>query len=177
MIMKVAIFIDGDHLGKSEQESGKHLSYQKLGDELTKGDFRVRTYYYTAVPNLSDISSEEERELYHKYETFRSAIDRLPRFEIKLGRLQKINGKWVQKGVDMLLGIDMVQMSANKQIDKAILLAADGDFVYAVKKAKEAGVVTTLVYFPNNIINSDLLKVVDEKIKLDDAFITKCLFN
>jgi len=72
--------------------------------------------------------------------------------------------------------VDMVQMSTNKQIDKAILIAADGDFVYAVKKAKEAGVVTTLVFFPKNKINRDLLKAVDEVIQLDDAFITKCLF-
>ena len=174
--MKVAIFIDGAHLAKVEQESGKHLSYQKLGDELTKGDFRVRTYYYDARPHRSDLDSKKEQELDDRIETFHHAIDKFPRFEIKLGRLQKINGKWIQKGVDMQLGVDMVQMSTNKQIDKAILIAADGDFVYAVKKAKEAGVVTTLVFFPKNKINRDLLKAVDEVIQLDDAFITKCLF-
>jgi len=174
--MKVAIFIDGVHLSKTEQEIGKHLNYEKLGDELTKGDFRVRTYFYDARVNQSDIDTEELRELDNKQKIFHYAIDRYPRFEIKLGRLQKIMGKWKQKGVDVRLGVDMVQMSASKQIDKAILIASDGDFVYAVNKAKDAGVVTSLVTFPNDKTSPDLAKAVDEVIKLDDAFIEKCRF-
>ena len=176
MIMKVAIFIDGTHLGMLEQEMGQGLSYEKLCDELTKGDFRVRTYWYGAIPEKSDLVTDEERELYHKMETFRAAIDNLPKFEIKLGKLQKIGGTWKQKGVDMRLGVDMVQMSANKQIDKAILIAADGDFVYAVNKAKDAGVVISLVSFPNDMINRDLLRAVDEVIKLDEDFVKKIRF-
>ena len=175
--MKVAIFIDAAHLSKVEQENGININYEKLGDELTKGDYRVRTYFYDARANRSDLDSKEEQELDYKKETFLCALDRFPRFEVKLGRLQKIMGKWIQKGVDMRLGVDMVQMSANKQIDKAILIAADGDFVYSIMKAKEAGVVTILVSFPNDIINRDLRKAVDEVIELDNAFIEKCRFN
>jgi len=175
--MKTAIFIDGVHLLKVEQEYGKHVNYEKLGDELTKGDFRVRTYFYDARINQSDIDTEELREFDNKQKIFHYAIDRYPRFEIKLGRLKNFQGKWKQKGVDMQLGVDMVQMSANKLIDKAILIASDGDFVYAVNKAKDAGVVTSLVTFPNDKTSPDLAKAVDEVIKLDDAFVEKIQFN
>jgi len=175
--MKTAIFIDGIHIEKFQLIHDKQISFKKLNDELTKGDFRVRTYFYTCVPFLSDPPTKDELELFKKVEKFHNAIDKIPRFEIKLGRIQKINGKYTQKGVDMQLGVDMVQMSTSKQIDKAILLANDSDFVYAIKKAKEAGVVTTLVYFSDDKINTVLEKVADEKIKLDDAFLSKCLFN
>ena len=174
--MKTAIFIDGVYIGKFQKQTGKQISFEKLNEELTKDEFRVRTYYYTCMPYRSDPPTKEEQELYRKVEKFHDAIDKLPRFEIKLGRLQKIGGKFTQKGVDMQLGVDLVQMSASKQIDKAILIASDSDFVYAIEKAKSAGVVTTLVYFSDDKINPSLEKASDEKIKIDDAFIRKCQF-
>ena len=177
IIMKTAIFIDGVYVGKFQKYSGNQISFKKLNEELTKGDFRVRTYYYTCMPFLSDTPTKEEEELFRKVEKFHEAIDKLPRFEIKLGRLQKIDGKFAQKGVDMQLGVDMVQMSTSKQIDKAILIANDSDFVYAIEKVKAAGVVTTLVYFSEADLNISLLKAADEKLKLDETFLTKCLYN
>ena len=176
MTVKTAIFIDGVYLGKFQLQKSKPLNFEKLNDELTKGDFRVRTYYYTCMPYLSNPPTKQEQELYNRVEKFHEAIDKIPRFEIKLGRLQKIGGKFTQKGVDMQLGVDMVQMSTSKQIDKAILIANDSDFVYAIEKAKSAGVVTTLVYFSDDEINPSLVKAADEKIKIDDAFVTKCQF-
>lgn len=175
--MKIGIFIDGVHLSKVEQELGCHLDYEKLGDALAEQGFRIRTYYYDARARPIDLTTPYEKQMDYKKETFLCAIDKFPRFEIKLGRLQKINGKWKQKGVDMQLGVDLVQMSANKLIDKAILIAADGDFEYAVRKAKDAGVVTSLVSLPNDVINVDLRKSVDEVITLDDDFIKKCKFT
>lgn len=174
--MKTAIFIDGVYIGKFQKQTGKQISFEKLNNELTRDEFRVRTYYYTCMPYLSDPPTREEKELYGKIERFHDAINKIPRFEIKLGRLQKVNGKFTQKGVDMQLGVDLVQMSASKQIDKAILIANDSDFVYAIEKAKSAGVVTTLVYFSDDEINPSLVKAADEKIKIDDAFVTKCQF-
>ena len=175
--MKTAIFIDGVYIGKFQKQTGKQISFEKLNNELTRDEFRVRTYYYTCMPYLSDPPTREEKELYGKIERFHDAINKIPRFEIKLGRLQKVNGKFTQKGVDMQLGVDLVQMSASKQIDKAILIASDSDFVYAIEKAKSAGVVTTLVYFSENNLNKTLLSATDEKVRLDESFLTKCLYN
>lgn len=46
----------------------------------------------------------------------------------------------VQKGVDMRLGLDVASMAFKKQIDRLILVAADADFVPAVKLARREGV-------------------------------------
>ena len=175
--MKTAIFIDGVYIGKFQKQNGKQISFDKLNKALTPDEFRVRTYYYTCMPYLSDPPTKEEQELYRKIEKFHEAIDKIPRFEIKLGRLQKIHGEFKQKGVDMQLGVDLVQMSTSKQIDKAIIIASDSDFIYAIEKAKSAGVVTTLVYFSEHDLNKKLLMSTDERLKIDEAFLAKCLYN
>jgi len=46
----------------------------------------------------------------------------------------------VQKGVDMRLGLDVASMAFKKQIDRLILIAADADFVPAVKLARREGI-------------------------------------
>ena len=175
--MKVAIFIDGAHFSIRERENRISLDYQKLGEELTQDDFRVRTYYYDARPKPSELETEDDKLLASKKEAFSLEMEKSPRFEVKFGTLKKRNGVWRQKGVDMRLGVDMVQMSTNKNIDKVILIAADGDYAYAINKVKDSGVVTSLVTFPNDTQSPELLKAVDEITKMDTAFFEKCRFN
>jgi uncharacterized LabA/DUF88 family protein len=45
-----------------------------------------------------------------------------------------------QKGVDMRLGLDVASMAFKKQINQLILVAADADFVPAVKLARREGI-------------------------------------
>lgn len=46
----------------------------------------------------------------------------------------------VQKGVDMRLGLDIASMAFKRQVDQIIIVAADGDFVPAVKLARREGI-------------------------------------
>jgi len=46
----------------------------------------------------------------------------------------------VQKGVDMRLGLDVAAMAFKRQIDQLILVAGDGDFVPAAKRARREGI-------------------------------------
>lgn len=61
-----------------------------------------------------------------------------------------------------------------KEIEKAIVIASDSDFEYAVEKAQEAGITVTLAYFPSSNINSKFLQTVDEKILLTHELLDKC---
>lgn len=45
-----------------------------------------------------------------------------------------------QKGVDMMIGIDIASMAFKKQVDKIILIAGDSDFVPAAKLARREGI-------------------------------------
>ena len=46
----------------------------------------------------------------------------------------------VQKGVDMRLGLDIAAMAFKRQVDRIVLVAADADFVPAVKLARREGI-------------------------------------
>ena len=73
--------------------------------------------------------------------------------------------KYEQKGVDVLLGTDLVKLAAKQSISTAILIAGDHDFVAPVKSAKEEGVLVKLFYRPGTV-SSELLTLSDEKIEI-----------
>jgi len=81
-----------------------------------------------------------------------------------------------------LLSLDLVQLSLQHQIQKAIIIDGDSDYVPAIQLAKNAGVVVTLCYFerlPDSAIPDDkgfhihdeLKDVCDEWISIDQTFI------
>ena len=45
-----------------------------------------------------------------------------------------------QKGVDMMIGVDIASMAFKKQVDKIILIAGDSDFVPAAKLTRREGI-------------------------------------
>ena len=47
---------------------------------------------------------------------------------------------FVQKGVDMRIGIDIVTIATKRQADQIILIAGDSDFVPAAKFARREGI-------------------------------------
>jgi len=169
--MKSGVFIDAGYLSKLLHIKNKRINILKLSNELTKDTTRIVTIYYDALPLPIN---EKGKKLYPKAQRFHNTLRKLDKFEVKLGRTQVIGNEYHQKGVDMRLGVDLVQLSMNKKIDKAILIASDSDFEYAVQKAQEAGVAVTLAYFSISKINSKFLNSVDEKILLTDKLLDKC---
>lgn len=65
-----------------------------------------------------------------------------------------------QKGVDMRLGLDVASMAFKRQVDQIVLVAADGDFVPAVKLARREGIDVVLVPM-GGIAAKDLIANVD----------------
>ena len=84
---------------------------------------------------------------------------------------------YTQKGVDMMLGVDLVRMSWDKQIQKAVIMTADSDFVYAVQAAKDAGVITQLCYAKELRVNQSLLDVFDENMPFTQDIIDACRYG
>jgi uncharacterized LabA/DUF88 family protein len=169
--MNSAVFIDAGYILELSKLTNRRIDFLKLSNELTTGTNRIKTIFYDSLPIQGTTLGNS---LYSARQRFHSKLRSLKDFEVKLGRLQQINEKFVQKGVDMRLGIDLVQMSMKKQIDKAIIITADSDFEYAVEKAQEDGVKISLAYFPNSKINSKFLKSVNDKIPLTDDLLDKC---
>jgi len=175
---KAVVFIDGGYLAKVLENIFRKppFSFEKFSDNLcvSAGCQRVRTYYYYCSPYQSSPATPEERKRISDFDRFVAYLNTLPRFEIRLGRLQRIGTEFKQKGVDVFLSVDLVKLSCKGSIDKAILVTGDSDFVPAVNVAKEEGIVTILYYSktPPMYVHNELLKACDERYEITQALIT-----
>lgn len=153
-LKRVMVFIDGGYLrGILRNHFGEEFIEDpaKFANALThliekiKGESSfapyskpevIRNYYYDAkyLP--------KEPEYSEKAEYFEKLKDNLPKnssIDLKFGRLIKSGNKNEprQKGVDVLLSIDMVVKAFLDHYDVAILVAGDDDFLDAVNVVKD----------------------------------------
>lgn len=179
---RCAIFIDGGYLTAILRQKGNlKINFKKLSERLSVNMIHLRTYYYTSMPFQSNPPTVDEKQRYSRANRFVNHLKKIPRFEVKLGRLQKTSDEgqdqYTQKGVDMMLGVDLVKMSWDKQIQRAVIMTGDSDFVYAVQAAKDAGVITQLCYSNKLPVNQSLLDVFDENMLFTQDIIDACRYN
>ena len=178
-INRTAIFIDGTYLNKLlEREFGRaRIDYHLLAKHLAGDSEILRTYYYHCPPHQSSPPTEEEAARARSSEQFFTALRRLPRFEVRLGKLayrgQDHDGRpiFIQKRVDIMLSVDLVRLAATSQITQAVLLAGDSDFLPAVEVAKNHGVLMSLCHGPtrqpgSNTVHHELWSGCDERHEL-----------
>jgi uncharacterized LabA/DUF88 family protein len=187
LLRRVAIFIDGGYLDKllRNEFGGIRINYEKFSDEILAqihpDAYLLRTYYYHCLPYQSNPPTQEESKRFSSMQSFLSSINRLPRFEVKLGRLARRgpdeNGHYFfeQKMVDVLLSIDLVRLSARGQITDIALVAGDSDFVPAIEVAKNEGV-SAWLYHGNRPHNA-LWEASDERIKITQNLINQILWQ
>ena len=105
---KAAIFIDGGYLNKILKNCfDVNVNYAKLC-EIICNELelkRLRTYYYHCMPIIRKGNKNDEIK-HSKMQKFLSKLKRLPRFEIKLGRLQLVGGQFKQKMIDILMSLE-----------------------------------------------------------------------
>lgn len=163
MAGRAAVFIDGAYLTKIlDVDFGKPKIDLAGFSDILCGDYeRLRTYYYNCMPYQSSSPTEDERRRFASMDKFVYTLRKLPRFEVKLGRLGCVGGEFIQKRVDIALAVDLVRLSCGRMIQKAVIVTGDSDFLPAIVAAKEAGVLVTL-YFSQSSIHDELLSAVDE---------------
>ncbi|MEZ5360556.1 MAG: NYN domain-containing protein [Candidatus Zixiibacteriota bacterium] len=188
--MKVMIQIDGAYLERmlSEEHSSPAIDYSKLATKLvntvittSEADlYLMRSYYYHALPWIGKNPNDQEQEMFKKKQGFFTRLEHLPRFDVYLGRTQRILNEdgtytYQQKGVDVLLATHMISMAARGLISHLILLAPDGDYVPAVQAVKAMGVVVHLAHGQKPQASSELIKSADERIELTSDFLIDCM--
>ncbi len=133
---RVAIFIDGANLFHAllQDFSNPNLDYELFAKKLLNGRTLVRVYFYTALPD-----QEQDPERYQKQQKFTAALSRKDYFSVVLGRLEKRPTGYVEKGVDISLAVDMLEMAFREAYDTAIVISGDGDFAKAVEVVKRLG--------------------------------------
>lgn len=146
-----SVLIDNGYLVKIlEYEFGNaRLDYEAFSDCVCLRNSCVRrnTIFFDAAPVQTREASARERKKYANRMRFFSDLDKLPDFEVRLGKLapfyDRASGqvRLRQKGVDVQLAVDMVAISWDpaRKVDKIILVAGDGDFEPAVNYVRSLG--------------------------------------
>ena len=180
---KAGIFIDGAYLDKVLQDefNSAKLDYEKLAAWLSSGTQILRTHYYHCLPYQSDPPTATERDRFSKRQSFYSRLAKLPRFDVRLGKLEYRGNRgdgtpiFVQKRVDILLGVDLVLLAAKQRITHATIFAGDSDFLPAIAIAKSEGVIITLCHGTIHSPHDDLWAAADERIPITQAVIDSIL--
>jgi len=181
---RAAIFIDAGYLEKviAKELQGVKIDYGAFAREVAGNRDILRTYYYNCPPYQSNPPTVAESKRKAKADKFYAALQRLPRFEVRLGRLEKRTCKTCgatdlrQKRADLMLGVDLVNLSAKGQITTAILVAGDSDLLPAVRAAKDSGVLVHLYHGgPQNPPHRDLSTSCDDRTLLSMGLMNRCL--
>ncbi|AQU06119.1 NYN domain-containing protein [Dehalococcoides mccartyi] len=192
---RLAIFIDGGYLDKiAEHEFHIHIDYTKLSEEIRKiislsaqdNIELLRTFYYHCLPYQGNPPTPEEASRFSKKQSFFNNIGKLPRFSVREGRLayrgNDDKGKpiFVQKKVDLQLGLDFALISGKRQITHVVVIAGDGDLLPAFHVAKEEAILVWLFHGPKlskrdgySTYDYDLWKEADERYEIDLPFMQR----
>lgn len=183
---KVILFIDGHYLAKniSDKVDGI-INYGKLAKYLNTharfdnhiGPILIRAYYYDGKPDVRDIENfpeEKQAEVKNKIEdAIKSQENELTKirntdlYDVRLGHAVLTgNLEFRQKGVDLLIGIDMITKANAGQYDIAVLVAGDSDFIELVEAVKHLGPRVIGAYFDQNI-RKELTDSFDKRFVLD----------
>ncbi len=175
---RIAIFIDGGYLDAIVRDDcgGGRIDYRKLAQKLASGIDVLRTYYYNCLPYQRTPPTAEEKTRFSQAEKFYGALRGLPRFEVRLGMLvfrgTDDAGKpiYVQKGVDIQFGVDLVLFSAKQQITHAALIAGDSDLIPAINVAKNEGVLIHLYH--GSSVHWKLIEAADDRTQITTGFLS-----
>ena len=142
---RVMIFIDGGYLRKlfTDLFGNDNISFFKMRRTLLKSYndsptnfFRanlIRMYYYDGAAD-----EEPERTQHKKY--FDSLKKRFVFLTVRLGEAVKLsNGRFRQKGVDVLMAIDALTMGYRDYYDSGIFFLGDRDFIPLIEAVKSVG--------------------------------------
>lgn len=174
------IFIDGGYLreclkkrwGDDKFNAGgleQHLISFFRGPPLLVAHAElVRTYYYDAIVNESQKETRDEQKEFFK------SLRTISFLETRLGQLVKSEKGNRQKGVDILMAIDMLSKAYENHYDVSVLFAGDADFVELVKAVKDAGKRVFGAYIVGHV-SEELKESFDVRIPMEEEQLRKLL--
>ncbi len=179
------IFVDNDFFKLVKREFEKKSKKKKKLLQTFKRICKKENlnlkhlFFYTAPPYQSTISNKKENTLMKNYDNLSKLLNYKKWITLREGRCQrlKLNGKYKynQKGVDILLAIDLMKFEKKfKDIKKIILIICDSDFVPAIEQLKSDRIEVILYTYFDRKRNSrfsrynELLKVCSKWVKFND---------
>ena len=179
---RICIFIDGSNFyhALAEAEKPKSIDFGKLSLALTGLDRKhVQTYYYNTPlphPDSRDRDCKVKESRRRDQQKFFNALRFVPNLTFKMGRFQKLPaGNLVEKGIDVMIAVDMLILAYKNAYDTAILISSDADFKSAIEVLKfDFGKRVEL----HQVVGSkayDLITVCSSYHPITDEILSSCL--
>jgi uncharacterized LabA/DUF88 family protein len=137
-------------------------------DHLLMSYTARRAFYYECIDEERK-SGETEVAFKERVQRQTEALERinsLPGFFVRLGSLRGVGARRRQKEIDVLLAVDMLTHSHNRNMSRAILIAGDLDFKPVVEALVQQGTLVTVVSDLQSTSN-DLAAAADVHQPLD----------
>lgn len=181
-----AVFLDAGYLEKVMlyDHGAARIDLSKLSQVMVEPDELFRTHYYNCPPYQSNPPTDEERARFASAHRFYTALKRLPRFDVRLGRLHyrgdDREGKpiFIQKRVDCMVGVDMALLAGKQKITNVALFSGDSDLIPAIEAVKREGVLTTLWHGSTSFNcrpSRELYDICDERHELTPQIVSRIL--
>jgi len=169
-------FIDGAYLSLVSKfiGGGKAIKFniKKLAENLAKNQNLAckKIFYYNCPPFQSEPPTTEQEKRKAGYDKFIVKLKNSG-IEVREGRCQMIDKKYAQKGVDVLLTIDLIRQAIKTNVKKFIIVACDTDFVPAINNIRKEDKIEVILYYfrsghPMFSMSDHILSVCDKKVKL-----------
>jgi len=124
---RAIIFIDHANVFKNLEIVDGRINWRKFKKILAKNHHLVGAFVYIGVPN--PIPKDQRR--FIKYLKHVGYV-------VQLKPIQETSeGKKKQKGIDVFMYKEIVELAEADAYDKAIIVSGDADFIDAVRKLKE----------------------------------------
>lgn len=159
-------FVDGGYLRRIQDDAMQQLfgipgdiDFHRFAGSLSQlsqsgQGLLTRTFYYDCVddvkkPSESDVQFDARVQ---QQQLFLKMIQSLPGFFVRLGSVTgRRPGRLRQKEVDVLLAVDALEHSFRKNMEVAVLLAGDRDFVPIVESLVRLGTYVHVIYHPASV--------------------------
>ncbi len=171
--LRLITVIDGTNLKGAIEIHGltTHINYRQFAIEVAKripesdlpGRWALqRVVYVTASPIQS-----HDHARYERWRKFEAMIKRQERVELKLGRLEGGPGRVYEKGVDILVAIELLAGAFKNQFDLAIVVSGDGDFADVAREVRGAQKLIFNAFFDAQK-SYELAKAANGFVRLDN---------
>lgn len=136
---RVMIFIDGSNFyhGKKAYEKQNNtilsIDYPRLIELIVDGRQLVRATYYCSRPE--NISSGQKKFYEYLRDCRIQVVDKL----LKERRGKDGSIRFVEKGVDVAIAIDLLGMAWEDVYDVGVVVSGDADYVGAIRKVMDKG--------------------------------------
>ena len=143
---RVAVFVDHANISRSARDQCVTINYQEFLEYLVAGRHLVEAITYVPVDPRNPHAMDQEIEALW-----------LGGYLVK-PKTGKIAGETYKCDVDVEMTIDMLNAGLNMNIDTAILVSGDGDFLPVVEYLRHRGIRVEVCGFEDNMAREMILK-------------------